>query len=242
MINLGILGAKGRMGQLIVGIITSEFNSSAQVKTQANRGDDFAPLLDCDVVIDVSSPTAMCELAKLGIEKKQKLPVFIVGSTGWKAEEQTWLEKLSLHTAVLVASNFSVGVFVLNEMLRTFAPLLGKLGYTPVLVETHHRHKKDAPSGTAISLQKKISPLSPSKVQTHSIRAGEAIGDHEVTFYGAGDRLVLSHFAHDRSIFARGAIQAALWLTRQQSEHTYQKGVIGIEHFFENLKKECIHE
>jgi 4-hydroxy-tetrahydrodipicolinate reductase len=126
-------------------------------------------------------------------------------------------------------------VLALTEILRSAAPLLDRLGYQPVIVDTHHKHKKDSPSGTALSLQRAIAPAGPGNVQTHSIRQGEVIGDHEVTFYGAADHLTFGHFAQDRSIFARGAIQCALWLSSQRGSMT---GFIGIENYFKFLKEQ----
>jgi len=105
-------------------------------------------------------------------------------------------------------------VAVLVRILEAAAPLLAELGYTPVLVEAHHRHKKDAPSGTALNLRQAMHPFA--DVQTHAIRAGETTGRHEVTFYGERDRIVAGHEALDRDLFATGAIEAALWLHAQR--------------------------
>ena len=88
--------------------------------------------------------------------------------------------------------------------------MLEALGYTPVITETHHRHKRDAPSGTAISLQQCLQPFG--DIQTHSVRAGEVPGTHEVRFFGDHDELSIRHEARDRGVFASGAIEAALWL------------------------------
>lgn len=129
-----------------------------------------------------------------------------------------------------------MGVFAVSEILKQFSPQLKALGYTPVLVEAHHCHKKDAPSGTALSLQKAIDPMQPSQIQTHSIRAGEVIGEHSVTFYGAGDRITLHHSAQDRSIFARGAIEVALWMARCRHELDDSREILGIDQYFRNLK------
>lgn len=110
------------------------------------------------------------------------------------------------------ATNFSAGVAAMARLLRTAAPLLASLGYTPVVTETHHRHKKDAPSGTALTLTDALRPTYPESVQTHSVRAGEIVGRHDVTFFGSHDTLAIEHDALDRGVFARGAIDAALWL------------------------------
>jgi 4-hydroxy-tetrahydrodipicolinate reductase len=183
-------------------------------------------------VIDFSSPEAMTALASAAIAQPHgtRLPVFVVGSTGWTKESLALLDALAKRTPVLMASNFSTGVLALQEILKTAAPMLKRLGYTPVLVDTHHRHKKDAPSGTARTLQRIISP--DNDVQTHSVRAGEVIGDHEITFYGPGDHLTLGHFAQDRSIFARGAIDCALWMASHRDKTVKAGALIDISAFF----------
>jgi dihydrodipicolinate reductase len=97
-------------------------------------------------------------------------------------------------------------------------------------VETHHRHKKDSPSGTAITLQRAISPDDPNQIQTHSIRAGEVIGEHTIGFYGRADKITLSHSAQDRSLFARGAIEVALWLAQKNRQDSPQS-ILKMDHY-----------
>jgi 4-hydroxy-tetrahydrodipicolinate reductase len=233
VIRLGLLGASGRMGQWVTRLVESEFASQATLGAKPGRGASPEALLEMDAVIDFSLPEAMLPLAQAAIGKKGgSLPAFVVGSTGWKTDGRDVLEKLAQRTPVILASNFSTGVLALQEILKSAAPLLEKLGYTPVILDTHHRHKKDAPSGTALSLQRAIAPSGPGNVQTHSIRAGEVIGDHEITFYGPGDHLTIGHFAQDRSIFARGAIDAALWLAAKRSDSKRPAGLIGMDAFF----------
>ena len=175
----------------------------------------------------------MVALARKALQSTRPLPAFVVASTGWTLDERKVLEELAAKTAVLMSSNFSTGVLALMEILKAASPLLEKLGYSPVLVETHHKHKKDQPSGTALSLQRVIAPAGPGNIPTHSIRAGEIIGAHAVTYYGPGDHIVLGHFAQDRSIFARGAIQAALWLSERKGRPS--GGLIGIDSFFKEF-------
>jgi 4-hydroxy-tetrahydrodipicolinate reductase len=180
-------------------------------------------------VIDFSSSAAFIRLAELALVSIDPIPAFVVGSTGWKPDELKQIEMLAAKTPVLLSSNFSTGVFALQKILKEASPLLSKLGYSPVLVEAHHQHKKDAPSGTALTLARAIGP----NVPTHSIRAGEVIGDHEVTFYGPGDKLVFAHFAQDRSIFARGALDAAIWIRSKRSSHPGK--ILTMENFFSEL-------
>jgi 4-hydroxy-tetrahydrodipicolinate reductase len=186
-------------------------------------------------VIDVSNPDAMVPLAQLALQNQKSLPAFVIGSTGWKPDQKNILKRLSEITPVLVASNFSIGIYALSEILRNYSPLLKSIGYTPVIVETHHCHKKDAPSGTAITLQLSIDENNPESIQTHSIRAGEVIGTHDVTFYGQSDELTFRHLAQDRTVFARGAIQTALWVAQEKQTRTHMTGLMGIGDYFTSL-------
>src|SRR4051812_8435824 len=121
MIQIGVLGAKGRMGKLILDLIATEFSSTARLAVQISRGNDLLALLNTDVVIDVSSTQSMTALAHLALESNQHLPAFVVGSTGWKQEEKKILEKLGKKAGVLISSNFSTGVFALSEILKDFS-------------------------------------------------------------------------------------------------------------------------
>lgn len=236
MIQIGLLGAKGRMGEWVSKLLAGDYAKKAKLAASPTRGQPLASLIATDVVIDFSSPAAMLELAQTALKHTGPLPAFVVGSTGWKLEERKALEELAKKTPVLMASNFSTGVLALIDVLKQASPLLEKLGYTPVIRETHHKHKKDSPSGTALSLQRSISPAGPGNVQTFSVRAGEIIGDHEVTFYGPGDHLKFGHFAQDRSAFARGAVDVALWLASKRGTPA-PAALMGIEKYFEELKK-----
>lgn len=234
MIRVGLLGASGRMGLWVSKLLQTEFAAKAQLAANPARGEALDSLLSTDVVIDFSQPAAMLALAEAALKHTGPLPAFVVGSTGWKIDERHKLEELAKKTPVLMASNFSTGVLALLDILKQASPLLEKLGYTPVITEAHHKHKKDAPSGTAISIQRAIAPAGPGNVQVHSVRAGEVIGDHEVTFYGPGDHITIGHFAQDRSIFARGAIDVALWLAGRRGNAA--AGLIGIDKYFEEIK------
>jgi 4-hydroxy-tetrahydrodipicolinate reductase len=225
------------MGRWISQLIDTDYAALARIAAQGNRNESLELLLETDVVIDFSSPEASVRLAELALQHPTgKLPVFIVGSTGWKDEQIKTLEALAKRTPVVLSFNFSTGVLALQRILKTFAPVLTQLGYQPVMVETHHRHKKDAPSGTALLLNRTIETSAGiGPVQTHSIRSGEVIGDHEVTFYGPADRLVLGHQAQDRSIFARGAIDAAIWAHQKRNELATEKSILSMDRYFDDL-------
>ncbi len=238
MIRIGILGAHGRMGQWVTKLLLSEFSSQTSLSAQVSRGDPLAPLLDCDVVIDFSSPEGMRKLAHLALNHRGKLPSFVVGSTGWTDLNYNTLEELASKTGVLLGSNFSSGLNIVSEILKKYASVLEKLKYTPVIVEAHHCHKKDAPSGSALTLQRAIDSKKPERIQTYSIRAGEVIGEHEVTFYGPGDQISIRHVAQDRSLFARGAIEVALWLAKNRNSMTPQVGLMGMDRYLDSLFQE----
>jgi 4-hydroxy-tetrahydrodipicolinate reductase len=237
MIRLGLLGSSGRMGSLIQKLIHTEFKSELELIASVRQGDAIEPLLSADVVIDVSLPPVMVQVASLAIKKSKSLPKFVIGSTGWTQDQYETIQTLSGLTPVLISSNFSVGVFALSWILRDYSPLFKKLGYTPVITEKHHNHKKDAPSGTARSLRESINPHSPEQIQTHSIRAGEIIGDHEVTFFSSEDQITLSHHAQSRAIFARGAIEVAKWLAQST---TQSNKILGMEDYFSSLKSHSL--
>jgi 4-hydroxy-tetrahydrodipicolinate reductase len=223
------------MGSWIVRLIQTEFAKKAEVTVAIDRDESMDPLLDTDVVIDFSTPFAMTTLAKIALARGTALPTFVVGSTGWKIDERKVIEDLATRTHALMSSNFSIGVMAVTEILKYASPILEKLRYNPIILETHHQYKKDSPSGTALSLQRAIAPAGPGNVQTHSIRAGEIIGDHEITFYGTGDHIKIGHYAQDRSIFARGAIEAALWITGKARRGSTPRGLIHIETFFKEM-------
>jgi 4-hydroxy-tetrahydrodipicolinate reductase len=223
--KVGLLG-RGRMGKVVQSVLSEKGITPTGV---VGQGGDFSSLSSSEVVIDFSLPSGVLALIeKLG--PSEKPPALVVASTGWKLEERKKLEEYSKKAPLLISANFSMGVLALLEILKTASPLLEKLGYNPVITETHHTHKKDSPSGTAISLQRVIAPAGPGNVQTHSIRGGEIIGDHTITFYGPADHLTFGHFAQDRSVFARGAIEAALWLATKRAAGL--NGIASMEAFF----------
>lgn len=230
-ISIGILGSSGRMGTVVQNLLKSEFEKQFTVLAQVDHGDSLDPLLNCNVVIDFSLPEGGVAFAQKAIQTGKCNP-WVIASTGWSNDQRKWLESYAEKGPVLMASNFSLGVLAFSEILRLAAPLLDRLGYQPAIVEAHHKHKKDAPSGTAKSLQRIISPEGPGNVPTYSIRAGEVIGDHEVGFYGSSDRIVLKHEASDRAIFARGAILAAEWLVKKFQSKKTLTGMQSLETFF----------
>ncbi len=227
------------MGKWVQDLAQTEYSSKITIKAKPSRGEDLQCLLETDVIIDFSSASAMATLAQLALQYSKPLPVFVIGSTGRNKEDDQLFLKLALKTPVFVAPNFSPGIYILSEILRKFSKTLNHFGYSPVMIETHHQHKKDSPSGTALSLQRAISPSHPDHVPTHSVRAGEVIGDHFVHFHGVADEITIGHHASDRSIFARGAIEAACWLVELQRAKKWvpSVGILGMKDYFESGSK-----
>jgi 4-hydroxy-tetrahydrodipicolinate reductase len=141
----------------------------------------------------------------------------LLGTTGLGPEVPAIVARAAERIPLLVAANTSLGAAVLQDLVRRAAAALGA-GYDVQVQDTHHRHKQDAPSGTALALGQAVLEGSgrPGGVQYASFRGGDVIGEHEVQFLGEGERLRLSHVATDRAVFARGALQAGLWLLRQR--------------------------
>lgn len=204
------------MGTSVTDLIRKEYAGQAIVKASVDRNngqiDDFKSV---DAIIDFSLPAGTAALLSWFEAEVGQLPVYICGTTGLTDALSSRLKNLSDSTVVFHATNFSSGVAALSAILKFAMPMLKALSYTPLVTEIHHVHKLDAPSGTAVTLCNVISPNDPESVKVRSIREGEVVGKHDVTFAGAADRIVIGHEASDRSLFARGAIEAALWLCQQ---------------------------
>lgn len=217
--KLGVLGIRGRMGQWVNGLIDTDYEGRGKVVSAPDRGDDLNPLLDCDVVIDFSSPEGTLALIDLCIERGRTVGM-VIGSTGFNDAQKQKLQSATKLLPVFVASNFSTGVFLMQKILENFGPSFKRFGYRPAIVETHHIHKKDSPSGTALTLKSALrDSYSENEISVSSIRGGEVIGEHEIRLNGPGDSITFTHRAQDRSIFARGAIEAALWMAERKSKN-----------------------
>jgi 4-hydroxy-tetrahydrodipicolinate reductase len=181
-----------------------------------------------DVVIDFTDPEATLRHVAIAAENGKAM---VIGTTGMKAEEREGVEKASRRIPIVFAPNTSVGVNLLFKVLADVAPILGD-AYDVEIFETHHRYKKDAPSGTARKMAEVIAEAlerdldetavygrsgmvgerKSSEIGIFSMRGGDVVGEHTVVFAGLGDRVELTHRAHSRDTFARGAVRAALWV------------------------------
>jgi 4-hydroxy-tetrahydrodipicolinate reductase len=207
-----VLGS-GKTGSLVAEV-AREREHAVKVLTSVDNHDASALteefLRDYDVVIDFTTPDAV--MHNIAACAKQRTPI-VVGTTGWYSvldEVQRLIE--SHETALLYGSNFSVGVNIFFEIVRAAAPALNA-GYSGQIMERHHVLKKDAPSGTAISIKRVLEEASGAKLgEISSIREGETVGMHVVTLDSAADTMMLVHDAKSRRGFAEGAVRAAEWL------------------------------
>ncbi len=241
--RVAVAGASGRMGKAVVRLLAEEDLSlvgaiesgrspslgrdAGEVAGVGTNGvaisnDIVAGLLGADVVIDFSTGGAVALLAKAAAPRGVAI---VSGTTGLDASAEAALEEASKHVPVLWAPNMSVGVYVLAKLVEDAVRTLGP-DFDVEIVETHHRKKADAPSGTAKRLFEAVRAArddvraiagregmpgarTDEEVAMLSMRGGDVIGDHTVHIFGLGERLELTHRATSRDVFARGAIYAA---------------------------------
>lgn len=237
-----LVGAKGRMGQAIAAAAEA---ADVVIVAGLDQGDDLTKEIGaCDAVVDFSHPSATNEICRVCLGAGKPL---VIGTTGHSNEERTVLEKTSKSLPVVFSPNFSVGVNALFWLTRKAAEMLGK-DFDLEIVETHHRSKKDAPSGTAKKLAEilcevrkldyaknvvhgregLIGERSAAEIGVHSIRGGDVVGDHTVMFAGPGERLELTHKASSRETFAAGALRAARWIVGRPPGLYDMEDVLGL--------------
>jgi len=209
--NFLILG-RGKTGSMVAEVAFSRRHHVRVLSSADNAGasaltpDSLAAI---DVVIDFTTPAAVIANAEACIRAGKNL---VVGTTGWYEQLPRLREMvLSAKTGFLYGSNFSIGVNLFFEIAATAAAAL-KYDYSGQIFERHHAQKKDAPSGTAITIQKIVHAAGGKEVEVVSFREGEVVGMHEVIFNSSGDRIYLCHDAQSRRGFAEGAVRAAEWL------------------------------
>jgi 4-hydroxy-tetrahydrodipicolinate reductase len=198
-----------------------------------------------DALIDFSVPEQTLRLVALAADRGWSI---VVGTTGLDAAQQKQIQAAAARCAVLTAPNFSVGVTTLFRIAAETARLLGP-GYDVEIVESHHRFKKDAPSGTALRLAERVAEATgrdlaktavhgrqgltgertPSEIGMHALRRGDVVGEHTVSFTALGETIELTHRAHSRDAFARGAVHAAKWLAgKPAGRYTFEQ-VLGLQ-------------
>src|SRR5271166_3419698 len=201
-------------------------------------------LLDVDAIVDFSSPAATVELAALAAQARI---AHVIGTTGLGEDDLDRIHAAARHAPIVRSGNMSLGVNLLAALTRRAAAALGD-EFDIEIVEMHHRMKVDAPSGTALMLGEVAAAGRGLSLKTHSargrdgltgarrkgdigfasLRGGTVVGDHSVVFAGEGERVVLSHQAEDRALFARGALHAAVWANGRKPGLYSMADVLGL--------------
>jgi 4-hydroxy-tetrahydrodipicolinate reductase len=220
-----LIGAAGRMGKTLLDLARND--SKIEIVAQCDLGDAIEPVMkSCDVAIDFSRADAIEEICRSALRHDK--PV-VVGTTGHSPEQRRVIERTAQSLPIVVASNFSVGVNVLFWLTRKAAELLGR-DFSAEIVETHHKTKKDAPSGTAKTLAEGLKAAQEigDEIPIQSIREGDVVGEHTVIFRGPSERLELTHRAANREIFAWGALRAAKWIMGRPPGLYSMQDVLGL--------------
>ena len=261
-----VTGASGRMGQMLIETITGS-DRARLVGCVERAGHDWVgrdageavggaalgvtvtddPLeafAKAQAVIDFTSPAATVEFAGLAAQARA---VHVIGTTGMTDEQIAALSPAARHAVIVRAGNISLGVNLLVQLTRRVAQALDE-DFDIEVVEAHHRHKVDAPSGTALMLGEAAAEgrgvdlrdvadrgrdgitgaRKRGDIGFSAIRGGDVVGEHDVIFAADGERIVLRHLASDRAIFARGALKAALWGQGQKPGEYDMMNVLGL--------------
>ena len=250
MVKIGIHGASGKMGRMIIECLKNEPGAKLSAAYTIEPLDFALPdgviltdkfdelFANCDVVIDFTIKEGAINL--LNYARTDPKPL-VVGTTGLGEDGANLLKLASAAMPILYATNMSLGVAVLNRLAALASKALRE--FDAEIVEQHHRHKKDAPSGTALTLGERVAAArglnlkdvlvtgrdglvgarSKDEIAILAVRGGDVVGRHTVGFYNDGEFIELNHTATSRATFAKGAIKAAIWIAGQQS------GLYGID-------------
>ena len=267
MTRIAVTGAAGRMGKMLIEAVTA--SASAKLTAAIERpgstligadagelaglgslgvkvtGDLAEVINEFDVLIDFTAPGATLNNAELCAAHKKGI---VVGTTGFTLEEEQQLLQKQAITAICKAANFSTGVNVCLNLLEKAAQALGD-DYDVEIYEAHHRHKVDAPSGTALAMGQSVADglnrdlravavygregqTGARKQETigfATVRGGDVVGDHTVMFMADGERVEISHKASSRMAFANGAVRAAVWLDGKEKGLFDMRDVLGLK-------------
>lgn len=216
-IKVGVVGAAGRMGQEILKVLDAHPRCEFFYASDRDTKWDPKKAGQVNVWIDFSSPQALKDVLKRAA--LTNTPV-VCGTTGFKKSEKALLAKYSKKFPILWSSNMSLGVAVLNEALKSLSAISH---FDFQIEELHHNRKKDKPSGTAITLQENLETAVQKKLpEVLAIRGGGIFGVHKVYAMSDEEVLTFEHTALNRTVFAKGAVQAAEWLVKQRKPGLYQ--------------------
>ncbi len=254
MTKIAILGAGGRMGQMLldcadelkVSVVAITEVEGSPLLGQQSHGLTYTTQwpTEAEVVIDFTFHTATIAHVTQACQNKQG---YVLGTTGLTADEQAAVDQAALSIPVVQAPNMSLGVNLLLELVRLAANVLDE-SYDAEIVEMHHRLKKDAPSGTALGLAQALAKgrkinldehaiygregivgeRPRGEIGIHAVRGGSVVGDHTVIFAADEERVEITHKASSRAAFAKGAIKAALWLKGKAPAIYSMRDVLGL--------------
>ena len=242
--KIAIVGAAGRMGRMLVKM--AEESKDLEVAAEIDIAEGFAREWppDTEAVIDFSFhsvvPPSIAKAAEQGIP-------YVIGTTGLSPEEQTAVDAAAQRIPVVQSGNYSLGVNLLLNLVKIAAKTLGP-EYDVEVVEMHHKHKKDAPSGTALMLAKSaadgrgvafddvavygrkgmVGERPQGEIAIHALRGGSVVGDHTVMFAGDVERVEITHKAQSREAFAAGALRAAQWAAGRKPGIYTMRDVLGL--------------
>ena len=230
MTKIAITGSNGRMGQALIEAV--KLNPNVSEGSILNRGVDIKRVLkDFDVLIDFTRPEATLDALSICQSAGKAM---VIGTTGFSDDALKVIDQASSDIPIVFAPNMSVGVNLTLKLLETTAKVIGTDSNIEI-VEAHHRHKVDAPSGTALKMGEVIAnalgrdlsecavygregkekPRDRQTIGFSSIRGGDVVGEHTVTFFMEGERVEITHKASSRMTYANGAVKASQWLTNQ---------------------------
>jgi 4-hydroxy-tetrahydrodipicolinate reductase len=249
--KIAVAGAAGRMGQMLIreiartegctlagalegagnnaigreaGEVAGVGNSHRSLKGVKILSDPAAAIGGADAVIDFTVPAATVAHAKVAAEQGVSM---VIGTTGLDPEQTAAIHDAARKTPILWAANMSLGINILLALVEKTAAMLDP-AYDIEVLEMHHRHKIDAPSGTALALGRAAAAGRQVKLGFATLRGGEEVGVHTVMFAAAGERLELSHRAFSRETYASGAVRGALWLQGKTPGLYGMKDVLGL--------------
>ena len=232
MTKIAITGSNGRMGRALIRAV--KFNPNVFQGPILSRGDDIKGVLkDCDVLVDFTRPEATLDALSICRNAGKAM---VIGTTGFSDDALKAIDQASSDIPIVFAPNMSVGVNLTLKLLETTAKVIGADSNIEI-VEAHHRHKVDAPSGTALKMGEVIAnalgrdlsecavygregteePRDRQTIGFSSIRGGDVVGEHTVTFFMEGERVEITHKASSRMTYANGAVKACQWLTKQEN-------------------------
>ena len=256
MIKIAIVGAAGRMGKILIEACHDDENAILTVATEypqssligadagevagiGTNGVIISPSLDdvqedFDVIIDFTRPESSITHLNWCLKNNKKM---VLGTTGFSDDEKTQIQQAGEKTAMVFAANYSVGVSLTLKLLDTAARIMGE-GVDIEIIEAHHRHKVDAPSGTALRMGEVIADAldrdlnecaiysregitgerDRKSIGFQTLRAGDIVGEHTVMFADIGERIEITHKASSRMTFAKGAVRSAIWIAEKDSK------------------------